>query len=328
MDRLETLSIEVRKLSTKPFVITTWYRPPNSSVDLFSHLDILLRKLDTENIEHYLMGDINCDLLSESNANVNALLNVSDVYGLKQLITEPTRVTPSSSSLVHLIFTNQTDRVSFSGVSHVGISDHSLVYAFRKVSIPPASKGIRVVNYRQFKHFESVNFRADILSQPWDVLKGLFDPNEMWLKWKALFLKVCDAHAPLKSKRLRPSKSSWITTGLKKRMNYRDHLKKKAVKSNSLIDWSRYRTLKNKLTRKLRSQNKIIISMLLISSLVTLGKLTCCKSNRTVINEVEYCGQNSENSLEAAEISIHFSQKLVQILVRMLQRRPSAIPNF
>ena len=34
MDRLEALSIEVRKLSTKPFVITTWYRPANSSVDL------------------------------------------------------------------------------------------------------------------------------------------------------------------------------------------------------------------------------------------------------------------------------------------------------
>ena len=27
MNRLEILSIEVRKLITKPFVITTWYRP-------------------------------------------------------------------------------------------------------------------------------------------------------------------------------------------------------------------------------------------------------------------------------------------------------------
>ena len=52
-------------------------------MDLFSHLDIVLRKLDAENIEHYLMGDINCDHLSENNANVNALLNVSDAYGLK-----------------------------------------------------------------------------------------------------------------------------------------------------------------------------------------------------------------------------------------------------
>ena len=89
------------------------------------------------NNEHNLIGDINCDL-SENNADVNALLNVSDVYGLKQLITGRTRITPSSSSLTDLIFTNQPDLVSFSGVSHVGISDHSLVYALRKVSIPPA----------------------------------------------------------------------------------------------------------------------------------------------------------------------------------------------
>ena len=68
-------------------------------------------------------------------------------------------MTPSSSSLIDLIFTNQPDLVS-SGVSHDGISDHGLVYAFRKVSIPPASKGIKLVNYRQFKHFGSVNFRA------------------------------------------------------------------------------------------------------------------------------------------------------------------------
>ena len=68
--------------------------------------------------------------------------------------------------------------VSFSGVSHVGISDHSF-YASRIVSIPPASKGIKLVNYRQFKHFESVNFRPDLLSQPWDFLRGHFDPNEI-----------------------------------------------------------------------------------------------------------------------------------------------------
>ena len=106
------------------------------------------------------MGDINCDLLSENNAN--GIKCSSERFGCTwpKLITEPTRITPSSS-LIDLLFTNQPDLVSFSGVSHVGISDHSLVYAFRKVSIPPASKGIKLVNYlRQFKHSESVNFRA------------------------------------------------------------------------------------------------------------------------------------------------------------------------
>jgi len=132
---LEILSIEVHKLSSKPFVITTWYRPPNSSVDLFSHFDTVLRKLDSENVEHYLMGDLNSDLLSENNTYANALLNVSDVYGLRQLISEPTRITPSSCSLLDLIFTNRPDCVCLSGVSHVCISDRSLVYAFRKLNL-------------------------------------------------------------------------------------------------------------------------------------------------------------------------------------------------
>ena len=34
----------------------------------------------------------------------------------------------------------------------------------------------------------------------------------------------------------------------------------------------------------------------------TINELTCRKSNRTVGNEIEYCGEKSVNSLEAAEI--------------------------
>ena len=68
--------------------------------------------------------------------------------------------------------------------------------------------------------------------QPWDDIKELYDPNDMWKKWKELFLSVCDKHAPVKTKRTRPTKSPWITTNLKKRMNFRNRLKKKAVKTN------------------------------------------------------------------------------------------------
>ena len=37
-------------------------------------------------------------------------------------------------------------------------------------------------------------FRSDILAQPWDDLKGVHNPNEMWLKWKTLFLEVSLTH--------------------------------------------------------------------------------------------------------------------------------------
>ena len=51
-------------------------------------------------------------------ANTRHLLEISDLYGLNQLINEPTRVTESSSTLIDLIFTNHADKVSCSGVSH------------------------------------------------------------------------------------------------------------------------------------------------------------------------------------------------------------------
>ena len=102
-----------------------------------------------------------------------------------------------SSTLIDVIFTSHPDNVSCSGVSHVGISDHSLIYVFRKISLPSAVRGNNTVSYRQFKNFNRNRFRSDILAQPWADLMGMDNPNEMWSKWKALFLEVCDLHAPL-----------------------------------------------------------------------------------------------------------------------------------
>ena len=136
---------------------------------------------------------------------------------------------------------------------YIAISDHSLIYAQRKISIPTASKGINLVSYRQFKHFNSANFRADIFAQPRDDLKIFYDPNDMWKKWKDLFLTVCDRHAPMKTKRTRNSKSAWITTILKKRMNYRDRLKRKAIKTNDPYVWNQFRSMRNQVNRDIKT---------------------------------------------------------------------------
>jgi len=116
------------------------------------------------------------------------LLNVTDIYNLKQLINEPTRVTPVKSTLIDVTFTSHPDNVSCSGESNIGISDHSLIYVFRKISLPSPIKGFSTVSYRQFKSFDSNSFCLDILAQPWADLMGIDNPNEMWLKWKSLFL--------------------------------------------------------------------------------------------------------------------------------------------
>ena len=49
---------------------------------------------------------MNCNLASSQLDNANLLTSIADVYGLQQLITDPTRCTESSS-----IFTNSAGRV-------------------------------------------------------------------------------------------------------------------------------------------------------------------------------------------------------------------------
>ena len=182
---------------------------------------------------------------SLNNPNIQALLNITDIYNLKQLVNEPTRVTPVSSTLIDVIFASHPDNVSCSGVSHVGISDHSLIYVFRKISLPSTVKGPSIVSYRQFKNFDSNRFRSDILAQPWTDLMGIDNLNEMWLKWKSLFLEVCDVHAPLRTKHVRASKSPWITSELNNLMYRRDLLKIKALRTGDPKDWSNFKKLRN-----------------------------------------------------------------------------------
>ena len=208
-----------------------------------------------------------------------------------------------------MIFTNRPENVYCSRVSHVAISDHSLVYAYRKISISTLSKGVNLIKYRQFKHFNSANFYADILAQPWDDIKQLYDPNDMWRRWKELFLNVCEKHAPMKTKRTRGSKSPWITAILKKRMNFRDRLKRKVIKTKDPFIWDQFRIVKNQVNWEINSAKKAYYENAFNNccgdqrkTRKTINELTSRKSSKTVINEMEYNGVNSGDQTDIAEI--------------------------
>ena len=113
--------LEIRKPNSKPFVIVTWYGPPNSPNEVFSSLESLIERPDSENVEFYLMGDMNCNMASMSDTDSCLLSDITDLYGLHQLINEPTLVTDTTSTLIDLIYTNYPNKVVCSGVYHVSI---------------------------------------------------------------------------------------------------------------------------------------------------------------------------------------------------------------
>ena len=118
----------------------------------------------------------------------------------------------------------------------VSVSDHSLVYAFHKISIN-SPKGHSTLTYRKFNNFDSTRFCYDISTQDWGRVNNYDDPNVMWDIWKNLFFLCVDKQAPLRTKRIRTPKSPWITPQLKTRMHYKDILKVKAIRSGNACDW-------------------------------------------------------------------------------------------
>ena len=134
--KLEAVCLEIMKPHSKPFVVTTICRPPNAPAEFFDHFEKLIKQIDDENKEIYILRDLNCNLLEEKalfNAPTNKLNSLYELYQLSQLIKEPTRITTRSSSLIDHVVTNTPEKISHSGVIHTGISDYNLIYAIRKI---------------------------------------------------------------------------------------------------------------------------------------------------------------------------------------------------
>lgn len=53
-NNLECLTVEISKARSKPFLVSTWYRPPQSSSDLFSTFERIIDKIDAETWSYIL----------------------------------------------------------------------------------------------------------------------------------------------------------------------------------------------------------------------------------------------------------------------------------
>ena len=254
-DGLEFLCIEITKPKIKPFLISTWYRPPNSPVELFDKFHVILEKIESLNIESTIVGDLNCNVAANNvDNNTKHLLDLCELYQYSQLIQEPTRITSSSSTLIDLLLTNEPSKFSISGVKHIGISDHSLIYASRKHCDRCRSKP-KILENRYYKHFNIENFKRDIDLAAWQSISLVTDPVKAWDLWKSTFLNIADLHAPIKKRRVRKTCAPWLTTEIKHLMWERDRLKQIAVLTNEESAWFNFKNLKNQVNFKIR-ENK------------------------------------------------------------------------
>ena len=142
------------------------YRPPD--VNVHSALEVLedtFVDIHTLGLKDILVfGDLNLNLLNKADNQVNQYNNLLHSYGLKQCITEPTRIAEHSMTLIDHFWHNRDDLYSMSGVLDAGISDHELIYCTRK---KVKSKEVSFVWTRTYRRFNEVEFLCDVHRTNW-----------------------------------------------------------------------------------------------------------------------------------------------------------------
>ena len=109
-----------------------WAQNNVSAPDVEVQSNIISKIPRLERKDIILMEDFDIDLLNNS-PDAKKFLRFSELNGLLQTINKPTRISPTSTSMIDLIFRNMT-HVHSSGTLDLFLSNHLPIYLIKKMN--------------------------------------------------------------------------------------------------------------------------------------------------------------------------------------------------
>ena len=203
------------------------YKPPKIPYGVLATIQESLAYITTKYEHVIITGDFNINFMApESYPTVFFQMNVSEPFGLTQVVKDPTRVTSTSSTLIDLMLVKNSDNVKKCGVVDIpGISDHCCVYLAYSIYKPKFKP--KIITKRDFSKFNQEAFLEDIRLAPFELIYAVSEDNlnDKATIFENVFSSVLNSHAPFKTFTVRHQKSSWLTDHIKKQMNQRDKYK-------------------------------------------------------------------------------------------------------
>lgn len=248
LEMLECIWVEIKPMNSKSFLVAHIYRPPNSTIQWNDLFEESLEKALGLELEMYILGDFNRDLLNDHVKN--SWLDYAESFGLTQIIEDATRVTNSSKTLIDHIYCNVRENVTFIDVPKIGLSDHFPIFFTRKQnSYLPKTKH-HTITYRSFKNFDENKFINELKSAPWDAVHIFEHPDDILEAWTDLFLEIVDNNVPLKQHRVKhKNQPKWLTPEILDAIKTRDRHK-------ALGNENDYKIWRNKVTHLIRKSKK------------------------------------------------------------------------
>ena len=253
------LDVQYKKFKKTLGVI---YRPPSSVTAWFDQFATVLEEPTLLDKDTIILGDFNIDLL-QNLYEKNKLVQLTESFGLTQVIKEPTRITDQSATLIDHVYLSDTlsSAKTEAFVLDIGMSDHHPVMVILKADKRLKSGKHNQIEYRDFKHMNNSAFLQDLQLTNWDDIFETYDPNIAVGHLQDTLIRLTDMHAPTKLKRVKTgSRPKWLTNEIPSCIHYRNKLKKRSNKLEYTIARKRTKRLIKKAKevhyKNLVNQNK------------------------------------------------------------------------
>ena len=252
---LEQLWILIEKPNVSTKIIANVYRPPNGNLpECIKEISNSTSKAqDLFKSELTIVGDFNVNYNLRHTTAFKKLKTFECNFNLTKLINTSTRHSKKNATCLDLIFTNMNHVLS-SGTLDISISDHLPVFLIKKKQKQKSTSSF--IKARSFTNYNKQAFQEDLLYHSkwadfWDLEKD--KPAEMWEIMLAIIRECADSHCPVKDMKVRNDTPKWLTQDILSEINHKDHLFKKAKKSESIEDWNQFKEKKNEVKNLLTS---------------------------------------------------------------------------
>ena len=261
---LEMLCIEIDKTcfnSKTDILVILVYRIPDTDIDLFmQHLELCLETVRKEKKLCYLLGDLNIDLLKhETHRPTSNFLDIMYSSNMLPLITKPTRVTPTSCTLIDHIFTNNLNdsNCTSQGILCSDISDHYSIFHISDLRVKPNTENDYFIK-RNINQTTREKFKQEVSNVDWNYITNSSDAQIAYILFHDKITKIYNSSFPfIKVKKRYSSRKPWLTDDLKVAIIEKNKMHEtcRRRRNNSLIKCE-YKKTRNKVNHLIKNAER------------------------------------------------------------------------
>ncbi len=283
---VEDLWVSVQYHMLPAIIIGCVYRHPKALAASFEYLQDVFSQICLCKKGFYILGDFNDDLLLKGN-RLNRIIRSSK---LSQLIEEPTRVTPTSASLLDLVITNSPNLVINKDVVPQVIADHDLISIFVNISKPKRKPLMKT--FRHLGSYSSDILCTLLLSESY-TLNQIMETDDVDLQiniFNDTFIRCLDKCAPVVTREINRPLAPWFNDDLRQAIKKRDDIRNKLKRDRYNLE------LQHQYTNEKKTVKACIIS---VKKEYYKKKLTDCRGDSSATwKEIAPSHKNSSNTCE------------------------------